>query len=251
MYKLTLMFLLIMGFMKGAYISQEQYVRILFMEKYMEELVEVYPEFDKFKYYMPGIYLRESSIGNNLYGDMKKKRFYYIHQGKKIYITNKLFSKSKQYKNSNERYIKVKYWGKYWTKKIRYDKSTIQSVTKASLGAFMLTLPTTKLVIKKNKYDKYNYLLKDDLMLVNKILNDLKFSMLITLSYLNMNYKEAVERNLKYPIARAISRHNGGWNNWIYVNKVKKDTLYVYEAMVDMEKKRLNHITIVPKLKLK
>ena len=98
-----------------------------------------------------------------------------------------------------------------------------------SLGAFQIRLGTARDVIINNDLYKYKYLLKNNLRLVNKLLTDPSFGAIITAHYFVNNYNEALKRKMWNPYYRAVSRHNGGWNNKTYyrlfikdINRIKK-----------------------------
>ena len=99
----------------------------------------------------------------------------------------------------------------------------LKPLIQMSLGAFQIRVGTAKDVIRNNKLYKYNYLLKDDLKLVNRLLTDPEFGAYITGYYFVKNYNEALRRKMWNPYFRAVSRHNGGWNNNKYYRLFIKD----------------------------
>jgi len=92
-----------------------------------------------------------------------------------------------------------------------------------SLGAFQIRVGTAEDVIVNNNLFKYKHLLKDKLKLVNRLLTDAKFGAIITGYYFVNNYNEALKRKMWNPYYRAVSRHNGGWNNNKYYTLFLKD----------------------------
>jgi len=81
--------------------------------------------------------------------------------------------------------------------------------------------------IKKlnNHIESYNLLLskaQKDTRLINKLLTDYRFGAIIAGNYIKMLYNEAVSRGLSNAYRRSIGRYNGGWNNLVYFNLVKK-----------------------------
>jgi len=112
---------------------------------------------------------------------------------------------------------------------------SFKPLTQMSLGPFQIRVGTAKDVIRNNKLYKYNDLLKDDLKLINRLLTDSRFGAIITGHYFTTNYNEALRRNMWNPYFRAVSRHNGGWNNKKYyrvfikdINKIKKINFELY-----------------------
>ena len=106
---------------------------------------------------------------------------------------------------------------------------SFKPLAEMSLGPFQIRVGTAKDVIRNNKLVKYNYLLEDDLKLINRLLTDAQFGAKITGYYFIKNYNEALRRNMWNPYFRAVSRHNGGWTNNRYyrvflkdMNKIKK-----------------------------
>jgi len=106
-----------------------------------------------------------------------------------------------------------------------------------SLGAFQIRVGTARDVIANNDLVQYKYLLKNNLMLVNKLLTDSKFGAIITGHYFVNNYNEALRRKMWNPYFRAVSRHNGGWNNNKYYKVFLKDINKIKN--IDFEAKNL------------
>ena len=114
----------------------------------------------------------------------------------------------------------------------KLKNGNFKPIEEMSLGAFQIRLGTAKDVIRNNNLYEYNYLLKSDAKLVNRLLTDVEFSAKISAHYFIKNYNEALRRNMWNPYFRAVSRHNGGWTNNRYykhflkdINKVKKINL--------------------------
>lgn len=159
---------------------------------------------------------QESSFGKHLIGDAKGIKYYYKHHDKKYYIP-----KSLVFKENGTLY--------YWYKpiKIKFRKRVYKEIdwkplNNSSLGAFQIKLETAKYVIIKRELYKYKHLLYNDEKLILKLLNEPKFSAVIAVNYLVLNYKIAKQRNYNYPWFYAISRYNGGTRNFSYVNKIKR-----------------------------
>jgi len=107
------------------------------------------------------------------------------------------------------------------------DESPDLKLRKASLGSMQVRLNTAKWIIKRdplmNEY--YSFLLKPKMekRLISLLLSDVKFSAMIAITYLKMNYNCWLKKGHKNPYFHAISRYNGGNNNTIYFAKVKKN----------------------------
>ena len=92
-----------------------------------------------------------------------------------------------------------------------------------SLGSFQMRVPTAKEIIQKNKLEEYYQYLKDDTALINRLITDVGFGAQLSAYYFIKNYNEALRRGMSRPYFRAISRHNGGWNNTTYYNALMKN----------------------------
>jgi hypothetical protein len=221
----------------AGFISSEQYENIISMQKAVDRVVKKNAQFKKFVPYIMGIYLRESSLGLKLISDDNAPKYYYIHNNKKVYISYKYFKQERiAYENSYGHYI----YYKNWQKRVYIENDgDVKRIAECSLGGLMLTIPTIKRVIKHYKIKSLMHYVEDNhylMDLVNNLLINKDLSVYITFLYMNMNYKEAIRRGYSYPIMRAISMHNGGWNNLSYYHKVKKDMSYVEEALKEYNK---------------
>jgi len=92
-----------------------------------------------------------------------------------------------------------------------------------SLGPFQMRVPTAKEIIKQNKLTQYYKFLKNDTALINRLITDASFGAKLSAFYFIKNYNEALKRGMSRPYFRAISRHNGGWNNKKYYNALMKN----------------------------
>lgn len=92
-----------------------------------------------------------------------------------------------------------------------------------SLGPFQMRVPTAKEIIQKNKLKEYYQYLKNDTALINRLITDAEFGAQLSAYYFIKNYNEALKRGMSRPYFRAISRHNGGWNNKTYFNALMKN----------------------------
>jgi len=77
---------------------------------------------------------------------------------------------------------------------------------------------------KLKRYKKY--ILQADII-INKLLNNVKFSVAISSEYLIYNYEIAKHNKMYKPYLKAISRYNGGWMNYKYIHRVMKNLRYV------------------------
>lgn len=92
-----------------------------------------------------------------------------------------------------------------------------------SLGPFQMRVFTAKEVIKDNKLTEYYKYLDNDTALINRLITDADFGARLSAYYFIKNYNEALRRGMSRPYYRAISRHNGGWNNTPYFNALMKN----------------------------
>lgn len=107
------------------------------------------------------------------------------------------------------------------------ENGKLKPLKDSSLGAFQIKVPTAKRVITENPILLKNYsnllLPKNENLLIDKLLGNVKFSALIAAYYLKMGYEEAISRGMSNPYFRAVSRYNGGWSNEPYFNGVKEN----------------------------
>lgn len=75
----------------------------------------------------------------------------------------------------------------------------------------------------KRELLKLKNLAYKDIDLINKLLNDYKFSALIAGYYIKLCYMEAKRKGYSHPFRRAISRYNGGWYNKKYIQKFRRN----------------------------
>ena len=258
MLKIVLLLALLVSTNYAGYVSKKQFLNIIDFNTAVEEVITLhqeYPEFKKYTRYLFGIYYQESSLGLYSYSDTEEDKVYYIHNNKKVYISKEQFHQAKMYK-SGARYIEVKMWGKYWKKHLHVLHGQLKPIVDASIGPTMFKVNTARLLIRYYHMKKYYKLLNNDKAIVNKLLNDLNFSVYLTFMYMKYNYDIAVQRNYDRPLDRAIGMHNGGWRNWSYVTKVKHGIKMVVEALEEnryniklneylkSKQERINHIKI-------
>ncbi len=92
-----------------------------------------------------------------------------------------------------------------------------------SLGPFQMRVFTAKEIIKENKLKEYYQYLKNTTALINKLITDVEFGAKLSAYYFIKNYNEALKRGMSRPYYRAVSRHNGGWNNTTYYGALMKN----------------------------
>lgn len=229
--KLLLPVLVILGLLANPavakpYVSTEQKQNLIVMENILAKVVTKYGLPEQSKSLLLGMYLRESSLGLRTYAQEKyvKEKYYYLHQGKKVYVSGDIHNTAPS-DSKNRKYIYVKYWGKKWFKLLRTDHHGHNP----SLGSYGVTEPTARWVIDKMNLIQYNHYtgLSSD-KFKSQLRNNVVFNTEITAAYFKINYERA-RGKYSDPLKRAISKHNGGWNNTKYVNLVLKDVRYINE----------------------
>lgn len=159
---------------------------------------------------------QESDFGKDIIGDCKHVRYYFKYNNKKINVTlNKIyFKEGMPYTFYKEKEQKVYIYGGF------------KQLRNGSLGPFQVKVSTAKYLIQDMKLTKYEYLLKNETMLIKKLLSDPEMGAILASEYLKVNYLEAQKNRCKDPLWRTISRYNGGNNNTVYVklitNKIAK-----------------------------
>lgn len=101
--------------------------------------------------------------------------------------------------------------------------STKVKNSKSSLGPFQIKISTAQEVIQKSELSEYKYLLNNRFLLKEKLIHDHEFGALIASHYLMMNYNIAVEKHHRNPWRFAVSRYNGGSNNYSYISKIQNN----------------------------
>ena len=217
-----------------------QYERLAEKERYLTKRVKELKLPKETVNVFLGMYFRESSFGRVKIGDGSSDKFYYKHKNKKTYINKSTYNKAKS-DNSNK-YIVITINGKKISKRIYVEKDLPNSLASSSLGDYNITLLAVKKVIDTyNLKQYYKYLSVDKKRivdvdgLISVTLNNSSFNTDIALYYFKMNYEEAKRRGLKDPFVKAISRHNGGWNNAAYVNKIKSDSKFALARLREIK----------------
>lgn len=103
------------------------------------------------------------------------------------------------------------------------ENGEFKPLKEMSLGPFQIRVTTAKEIIKKNELEKYYTYLQNDTALINKLITDVEFGAKLSAHYFIKNYNEALKRGMSRPYYRAISRHNGGWNNKPYYKALMKN----------------------------
>lgn len=235
MLRYILLLLILATVSNAGWVSKKQFLSIIDYNTAVDNVIAANPdkpEFIKFRRYTFGIFKQESSYGKYSYSDEEEDQFYYIHQKERIFISREQYDKANRFSNG-ERYIKAKYWGKFWKKKLYVEHGSLKLVTQASIGPNMFRVPTARFMIKHYSMTEYYDLLTNDKKLVNMLLNDLEFSIYLTMMYLKYNYEIALSKGWSKPLKRAVGKHNGGWSNWSYVKKVESGIQYTIKALED------------------
>ncbi len=119
------------------------------------------------------------------------------------------------------------------------ENGEFKPLKEMSLGPFQMRVLTAKEIIKKKKLKKYYKYLDNDTALINKLITDAIFGAKLSAYYFIDNYNSALRRGMSRPYYRAISRHNGGWNNKPYYKAVMKDLRSIRKLdFVKMDQKR-------------
>lgn len=103
------------------------------------------------------------------------------------------------------------------------ENGEFKPLKEMSLGPFQMRLFTAREIIKDNKLKEYKKYLKNDTALINKLITDVEFGAKLSAYYFIKNYNEALRRGMSSPYYRAVSRHNGGWNNETYYKALMKN----------------------------
>ncbi len=103
------------------------------------------------------------------------------------------------------------------------ENGEFKPLKEMSLGPFQIRVFTAKEIIRHNKLEAYYKYLENDTALINKLITDVEFGAKLSAHYFIKNYNEAVKRGMSRPYYRAISRHNGGWNNKPYFTALMKN----------------------------
>lgn len=103
------------------------------------------------------------------------------------------------------------------------ENGEFKPLREMSLGPFQIRVFTAKEIIRNNELKNYYKYLENDTALINKLITDVEFGAKLSAYYFIHNYNEAVARGMSRPYFRAISRHNGGWDNKPYFQALMKN----------------------------
>lgn len=158
---------------------------------------------------------QESSFGRNLVGDKSKIIYYYKDGHKRVQVP---WSRVRE--SDKHMYAVVSNDGTKHEKQVFADVKT-KELGNTAVGAFQVKMQTAKRVIKEMGLEQYKHLLDNDTALIKKLTLDARFSALIAVNYLKLNYEHAKRRNIADPWFYAVSKYNGGSKNFTYVNLIK------------------------------
>lgn len=158
---------------------------------------------------------QESTFGRNLVGDKSKIVYYYKDGHKRVQVP---WSRVRE--SDKHMYAVVSNDGTKHEKQVFVDVKT-KELGNAAVGAFQVKVQTAKRVIKEMGLEQYKHLLDNDTALIKKLALDARFSALIAVNYLKLNYEHAKRRNIADPWFYAVSKYNGGSKNHTYVNLIK------------------------------
>ena len=103
------------------------------------------------------------------------------------------------------------------------ENGEFKPLKEMSLGPFQIRVVTAKEIIEDNQLEDYYKYLDNDTALINRLITDVEFGAKLSAYYFIKNYNEALRRGMSRPYFRAISRHNGGWNNTPYFKALMKN----------------------------
>ena len=158
---------------------------------------------------------QESTFGRNLVGDKSKIIYYYKDGHKRVQVP---WSRVRE--SDKHMYAVVSGDGTKHKKQVFADVKT-KELGNTAVGAFQVKMQTAKRVIKEMGLEQYKHLLDNDTALIKKLALDARFSALIAVNYLKLNYEHAKRRNIADPWFYAVSKYNGGSKNFTYVNLIK------------------------------
>lgn len=140
------------------------------------------------------------------YPYLKRKYSHLVNYGESTYKEYLLHKKKiKKYKRILNNPIWIK----------RYKRGTKK-------GIAVMKWAKRELKYHKQKFKESKSQALKDTMLINLLMNSTTASAEIGGRYLLSMYEEALKKGFKNPWSKAIGRYNGGWNNKVYLPKVKK-----------------------------
>jgi len=159
----------------------------------------------------------ESNNGKVLMGDAYNYKYYIIKNKKKIFI-----------KSSDVQLIKgtriTVYKSKSYNVRMMYDVTRPKKITDVKYGLFHMGIEEAKqaIISNDNLYNKYKDVIENNTALIMLLLTNVNFNIKVAACSLVSNYEIAKKRRMWNPYIKAISRHNGGWFNYRYVNHVTR-----------------------------
>jgi len=191
------------------------------------------------------IALRESSFGLSTISDDSTAGYYYLHNNKRVYITEAEFFESKI--RNGKRYVYIQRWGRTIAKRLRFSKKDAPILFTSSFGVMRVKLNTALHVFSRyprlraakiytHSTGKGRYLINKNALAI-RLMKDIDFNVMIAAYYLKINYEKAkwrykynMRKNRKWiaykyrnPLFAAVSMHNGGWKNKVYKRRIKRD----------------------------
>lgn len=158
---------------------------------------------------------QESTFGRNLVGDSSKIVYYYKDGSNRVHVP------WSRVRDSDKHMYAVVGTGDVKHKKQVFVEVKTKELGNTAVGAFQVQMQTAKRVIKEMGLEQYKHLLDNDAALIKKLALDARFSALIAVNYLKLNYEHAKSRNIADPWFYAVSKYNGGSKNHTYVNLIK------------------------------
>jgi len=209
------------------------------------------------------IYLTESSAGVNIIGDnldLNSGNYKTLFESSvgpgqvrlqtALFVMNKFHNKFKDHKqlihkdiNAFKKYVVIikninKFRKIYKNFKRKYDNVRLTKSKKHNEKLIELK-NHYKAVYKwayheyiKNRklYREYKSQIYKDKKILNLLIQDVRFSVKISVLYLIYNYNYAIKHHMRNPYMRAISAYNGGWNNIRYYKRVIRNLRYFYKV---------------------
>ena len=183
----------------------------------------IYSKYEKLKKEYQFYKKRLSQNINEIVDEEIKKTYDF----KKIQYYNSVLNNKKwieRYKKKEKKAIDTFEWAKkmkiYHEKELKKKKTIIKKEVENEYNTYENKIKEIEKEVKV-----ISHKIAKDTTLINKLLTDVKFSAEIAANYLKMIYNEALNRGFYNVYKRAIGRYNGGWNNKIYYNKVKKNII--------------------------
>jgi hypothetical protein len=172
---------------------------------------------------LPAIVLTESSGGKFMIGDS-----YFKNRVEKNFLLRSMGLCHTRLETAYETISKTRLKYKY-SRFLHKDQFAFKKYTKIlSRISYNQIKCNKKKLIKLNKeMDKYELMYHTDTEVAQKLLLDKRFNLEISMEYFIRNYNIAKSRGYKNPYRCALSMHNGGWNNKVYLSAIRKNMKYL------------------------